>query len=332
MLHGCTTLLVTHTDPAGHAGGLACCRLRRGILPHVERQLPGKWHSISSSAPFSGLSSFCHDSSCPQPLSAPPLPFRPHAASTARPGTHSPHKPGAGAANGIPRAVTDKRVLSAAPATQTEAATTALRETEARSRASVPPAPRALGEAGRSGTGFRGRAGAGGGCAGRAGPGEAQRERWRVAEVPGICAWGCARLLPLFPSVTSRLWPRGCPHLAHPQRNSSLPQRAARSFPSHHLRAATRRARRREALTSPLASALPPPPGPATSAPPCCSRASRVRRKPTASRQGHTPGEGRAAEPGCGRSVSLPGGSNGRGGIAPQHRVAVTGGWQSGAR
>jgi len=38
-LHSRTMLLlVTHTDPAGHAGGLACCGLPRGSLPHPQRQ------------------------------------------------------------------------------------------------------------------------------------------------------------------------------------------------------------------------------------------------------------------------------------------------------
>jgi len=144
------------------------------------RQQPARWPSIFSSSPFPGLSSFSRSSSCPQTVNTPPLPFHPHAMRRARPGRDSPHKPEAGTANGNPRAGTDKRILSAAPATEKEAAATTLRETEARSRASVPPAPRALGEAGRSGTDFRGRAGAGGGCTGRVGPGE----RWRVGEVP----------------------------------------------------------------------------------------------------------------------------------------------------
>ena len=101
----------------------------------------------------------------------------------------------------------------------------------------MPPSRQGLGAAWGYGAGFRGGAGAGGSCTGRAGPGEAQGELCRVGEAPGVCARGGARLLPLFPSVSSRVTPRGCPVPARLQHTGSLPQRAVGSFPSRRRRA-----------------------------------------------------------------------------------------------
>ena len=89
---------------------------RRGTLSLAcsRRQLPAGWPLISSSLPFSGLSSFSRSSSCPQPVSALPLPFHPHTARRVRPGRDNPRKPEVGAVNGIPRGGTDNCGLSAA--------------------------------------------------------------------------------------------------------------------------------------------------------------------------------------------------------------------------
>ena len=78
------------------------------------RQLPARWPLISSSLPFSGLSSFSRSSSCPQPVSALPVPFHPHTARRVRPGRDNPRKPEVGTVNGIPRGGTDNCGLSAA--------------------------------------------------------------------------------------------------------------------------------------------------------------------------------------------------------------------------
>ena len=84
----------------------------RGRLPLAcsRKQLMAGWPLISF-FPFSGFSS---GSSCPQPVSALPVPLHPHATRRARLGRDNPHKPEAGAVKGIPRGGTDNCILSVA--------------------------------------------------------------------------------------------------------------------------------------------------------------------------------------------------------------------------
>ena len=53
-LHSRTVLLATYTDAVGHAGSLACCGLRKWILPHLERQALSclQWEAAASQPVF----------------------------------------------------------------------------------------------------------------------------------------------------------------------------------------------------------------------------------------------------------------------------------------
>ena len=101
---------------------------RRGRLSLAcsGRQRSARWPSVSSSLPFSSFSGFSRGSSCPQPVSAPPVPFRPHTTRRVRSGRDNPRKPEAGAVSSIPRGGMDNRVLTAASGTGKEAAATVI--------------------------------------------------------------------------------------------------------------------------------------------------------------------------------------------------------------
>ena len=111
---------------ADYKEGSFLTRRDRLSLACSGRQLPARRPSISSSSPFSGLSSVSCSSSCPQAAIALPVPFHPHATRRVRPGRDNPRQPEAGAINGIVRGGMDNHILSTASVRGKEAAATVI--------------------------------------------------------------------------------------------------------------------------------------------------------------------------------------------------------------
>ena len=284
---------------------------RRGRLSLAcsGRQLPDGLPFLPLYPSLASLSSFSRGSSCPQPASAPPVPFRPHAARRARPGTDNPRKPEAGAVTGSPGGGRDDRVLSAASGRGKEEADTVITTDRPRLKPLLPqglletrgrPAchrhdgawerPGATGQA--SGEGLELGAAARGGASGAGGgSGGALEAGSRPASAPGgVSAFFPSPLLSALgqlPGAALTQLASGTPAACRSgQLQASRPAASGQNTPPRPPKGLAR-------LTA--APGRPPPPRPAPSAPPCRSRAPRMRRPPTARRrgQGWRPNAGR---------------------------------------